>query len=194
MEKNKIFNKSPQVKKWDFFFAFYRFSYFYKLWFIVYVISIFVSFLFDMPFLLRYIGTIVVSATISLTINGTIVFFIDVSDDTPIGNSDNYGRGPSAQTMRMLKRNIRRRWFWLVTYITPSLPYDCISSQVSFLMSLFLNAVRQENRKARFKAGAEQGVDAKRITSSCERCSLSVGIVSIRSKKPFGFSFILRSR
>ena len=31
-------------------------------------------------------------------------------------------------------------------------------------------------------------------TSSCERCSLSVGIVSIRSKKPFGFSFILRSR
>ena len=37
-------------------------------------------------------------------------------------------------------------------------------------------------------------VDAKRITSSCERCSLSVGIVSIRSKKPFGFSFILRSR
>ena len=37
-------------------------------------------------------------------------------------------------------------------------------------------------------------VDAKRITSSCERCSLSVGIVSIRSKKPFGFSFILWSR
>ena len=79
----------------------------------------------------------------------------------------------------------------VVTYITPSLPYGCISSQVSFLMSLFRNAVRQENRKARFKAGAEHGVDAKRITSSCERCSLSVGIVSIRSKKPFGFSFIL---
>ena len=56
------------------------------------------------------------------------------------------------------------------------------------------NAVRQENRKARFKAGAEHGVDAKRITSSCERCSLSVGIVSMRSRKPFGFSFILRSR
>ena len=111
MEKNKIINKSPRVKKLDFFFAFYRFSYFYKLWFIVYVISIFVSFLFDMPFLLRYIGTIVVSATISLTINGTIIFFIDVSDSTPIGNSDNCGRGPSAQTMRMLKRNIRRRWF-----------------------------------------------------------------------------------
>ena len=36
-------------------------------------------------------------------------------------------------------------------------------------MSLFLKAVRQENRKARFKAGAEHGVDAKRITSSCER-------------------------
>ena len=82
----------------------------------------------------------------------------------------------------------------VVTYITSSLPYGCISSQVSFLMSLFLNAVRQENRKARFKAGAEQGVDAKRITSSCERCSLSVGIISIRSKKPFGFSLILRSR
>ena len=58
----------------------------------------------------------------------------------------------------------------VVTYITPSLPYGCISSQVSFLMSLFLNAVRQENRKARFNAGVEHGVDAKRITSSCERC------------------------
>ena len=41
MEKNKIFNKSPRLKKWDFFFAFYRFSYFYKLWFVVYVLSIF---------------------------------------------------------------------------------------------------------------------------------------------------------
>ena len=111
MEKNKIINKSPRVTKWDFFFAFYRFSYFYKLWFIVYVISIFVSILFEIPFLLRDIGTIVVSATISLAINGTIIFFIDVSDGTPIGNSDNCGRGPSAQTMRMLKRNIRRRWF-----------------------------------------------------------------------------------
>ena len=30
-------------------------------------------------------------------------------------------------------------------------------------MSLFRNAVRQENRKARFKAGAEHGVDAKRL-------------------------------
>ena len=115
MEKNKIINKSHRVKKWDFFFAFYRFSYFYKLWFVVYVLSIFVSFLFELPFILRYIGTIVVSATISLAINGTIIFFIDISDGTPIGNSDNYEKGPSAQTMRMLKRNIRRRWFWLAT-------------------------------------------------------------------------------
>ena len=81
------------------------------LWFIVYVISVFVSFLFEIPFLLRYIGPIVVSATISLAINGTIIFFFDVSDGTPIENSDRCGRGPSAQTMRMLKRNIRRRWF-----------------------------------------------------------------------------------
>ena len=115
MEKNKIINKSHRVKKWDFFFAFYRFSYFYKLWFVVYVLSIFVSFLFELPFILRYIGTIVVSATISLAINGTIIFFIDISDGTPIGNSDNYEKGPSAQTMRMLKRNIRRRWFLLAT-------------------------------------------------------------------------------
>ena len=50
-------------------------------------------------------------------------------------------------------------------------------------MSLFLNVVRQENRNARFKAGAEQGVDAKRITSSCERCFLSVGMVLMRSRK-----------
>ncbi|WP_288590604.1 hypothetical protein [Prevotella pectinovora] len=49
-----------------------------------------------------------------------------------------------------------------MTYITPSLPYGCISSQVSFLMSLYFNAVRQENRKALFKAGAEHGVDVKR--------------------------------
>ncbi len=66
----------------------------------------------------------------------------------------------------------------VVTYITPSLPYGCISSQVSFLMSLFLKAVRQENRKARFKAGAEHGVDAKRITSSCEN-TLSMEDVTI---------------
>ena len=56
---------------------------------------------------------------------------------------------------------------------------------------LYLLPSEQEKRNARFSAGVEQGVDAKRITSSCERCSLSVGIVSIRSKKPFGFSFIL---
>ena len=61
-------------------------------------------------------------------------------------------------------------------------------------VALFLNVIRQENRKARFNAGAEHGVEAKRITSSCDRCSLSVGIVSIRSKNPFGFSFILWSR
>lgn len=66
----------------------------------------------------------------------------------------------------------------VVTYITPSLPYGCISSQVSFLMSLFLKAVMQENRKARFKAGAEHGVDAKRITSSCEN-TLSMEDVTI---------------
>ena len=57
-------------------------------------------------------------------------------------------------------------------------------------MSLFLNTVRQENGKAHINAGMERVVDAKRITSSCERCSLSVGIVSIRFKKPFGFSLI----
>lgn len=103
-------SKSIRAKKWDFFFAFYRFS-FYKLWFVVYVLSIFVSFLFELPFLLSYIGTIVVSATISLALNGTIIFLMDVSDGTSIDNCDSCGRGPSAQTMRMLKRNIRRRWF-----------------------------------------------------------------------------------
>ena len=110
MEKNKITNKNIRANKWDFFFAFYRFSYFYKLWFVVYVLSIFVSFLFELPFLLRYIGTIVVSASISLAINGTIIFFMNVSDGISIDNCDSSERGPSAQTMRMLKRNIRR-WF-----------------------------------------------------------------------------------
>lgn len=58
-------------------------------------------------------------------------------------------------------------WFkiHMITYITPSLPYGCIPSQVSFLMSLFINAVRQENRKALFKTGAEHGMGVKRITS-----------------------------
>lgn len=111
MEKNKVTDKSIRAKKWDCFFAFYRFSYFYNLWFVVYVISIFISFLFELPFLLRYIGTIVISATKSLTINGIIIFFMKITDDTSIGNCENYRGGPSTQTMRMLKRNIRRRWF-----------------------------------------------------------------------------------
>lgn len=111
MEKNKMTNKSIRAKKWDCFFAFYRFSYFYNLWFVVYVISIFISFLFELPFLLRYIGTIVVSATISLVINGIIIFFMKVPDDTSEINSGSCGGGPYAQTLRMLKRNIRRRWF-----------------------------------------------------------------------------------
>ena len=56
------------------------------------------------------------------------------------------------------------------------------------------NPVRQAKRKAFFSTGASHGVSASRISSSCERCSFSVGMVSMRSRNPLGFSRIFRSR
>ena len=58
----------------------------------------------------------------------------------------------------------------VVTYITSSLPYGCISSQVSFLMSLFLNAVRQENRKTRFNAGAQHNIVLRKMLLVSRDC------------------------
>ena len=45
-----------------------------------------------------------------------------------------------------------------------------------------------------FKTSSSQGVSASRISSSWLKCSLMVGMHSMRSKKPFGFSFIFLSR
>ena len=70
-----------------------------------------------------------------------------------------------------------------VTYIPPS-PYSCMFSHVSCLMSLFLSPVRQAKRKAVFKTGYWHGVFASLTSSSLDRCSFSVGMVSIRSKNP----------
>ena len=81
----------------------------------------------------------------------------------------------------------------VVTNILP-LVYGCICCQVSCLISLFRNPVRQPKRNALFKTSSSQGVSASRISSSWLRCSLMVGILSMRSKNPLGFSFIFLSR
>lgn len=47
--------------------------------------------------------------------------------------------------------------------------------------------------EAVFKTGYWHGVFANLTSSSLDKCSFSVGMVSIRSKKPFGFSIILCS-
>ena len=70
----------------------------------------------------------------------------------------------------------------VVTNILP-LVYGCICCQVSCLMSLFLNPVRQAKRKALFNTSSSQGVSASRISSSWLKCSLMVGMHSMRSKK-----------
>lgn len=108
--KKDIKDKSILEKKWNCFFAFYRISFFYKLWLIMCIISVFILLRFDLPFMLTYMGSYIISAVASLIIFAIIVFtakdvFINATVDT------NNAKGPSAQTMRMLRRNIRRRWF-----------------------------------------------------------------------------------
>ena len=108
--KKDIKDKSIQEKKWNCFFAFYRISAFYKLWFIMYILSIFALQLFDLPFMLTYMGSYIISAVASLIIFAIIVITAkDVSINATVDASN--AKGPSAQTMRMLRRNIRRRWF-----------------------------------------------------------------------------------
>ena len=53
---------------------------------------------------------------------------------------------------------------------------------------------QKHHRKALFRTSSSHGVSASRISSSWLRCSLMVGILSIRSRKPLGFSFIFLSR
>ena len=110
MEKNKdIANKSIRKNKWDYFFAFYRNSGFYTLWLVTYVVSIIVTSIFEFSVLIIEVGSIIVSAIVSLIIYGIIII---VSKNTYHPTTEcNSSRGfISAQTMRMLKRNIRRRW------------------------------------------------------------------------------------
>ena len=69
-----------------------------------------------------------------------------------------------------------------------------LSPIVNALMSLLQSPVRQEKRNAFFNTGYLQSVLASFTSSGCERCSFSVGMVSILSRKPLGFSLILWSR
>lgn len=73
----------------------------------------------DVPMLLIELGAIIVSTIASLLIFGVIIMTSDISEGESHGmNSRNSSRVSSqsgkgrysAQTMRMLKRNIRRRW------------------------------------------------------------------------------------
>lgn len=76
----------------------------------MYILSIFALQLFDLPFMLTYMGSYIISAVASLIIFAIIVITAkDVSINATVDTSN--AKGPSAQTMRMLRRNIRRRWF-----------------------------------------------------------------------------------
>lgn len=119
MENNtNMTDKSVRGKKWDCFFAFYRNYRFYKLWLLMFLLSTFVLVSLEAPTLLIELGPIIVSTIVSLILFGVIIVFSDIPNESKgingiysIGKMRNgYGDFPSAQTMRMLKRNIRRRW------------------------------------------------------------------------------------
>lgn len=108
-----------KVKKTDRFFAFYRNKGFYQLWLLCFILSVFILCELDVPMLLIEFWGIIVSTIASLLIFGVIIMTSDISEGESYGmNSRNSsrvssqsGKGQySAQTMRMLKRNIRRRW------------------------------------------------------------------------------------
>lgn len=108
-----------KVKKTDRFFAFYRNKGFYQLWLLCFILSVFILCELDVPMLLIELGAIIVSTIASLLIFGVIIMTSDISErESHSMNSCNSSRVSSqsgkgrysAQTMRMLKRNIRRRW------------------------------------------------------------------------------------
>ncbi len=119
MERNNnTTDKIVRGKKWDCFFAFYRNYGFYKLWLLMFLLSTFVLVSLEAPTLLVSLGSIIVSTIVSLILFGAIIMFSDIPNESTgingiysIGKArKRYGDFPSAQTMRMLKRNIRRRW------------------------------------------------------------------------------------
>ena len=106
------------MKKTDRFFAFYKNKGFYQLWLLCFILSVFILCELDVPMLLIELGAIIVSTIASLLIFG-VIMTSDISEGESHGmNSRNSSRVSSqsgkgrysAQTMRMLKKNIRRRW------------------------------------------------------------------------------------
>lgn len=119
MRNKKTTDKNVREKKWDCFFAFYRNYGFYKLWLLVFLLSTFVFVILEVPTLLVELGPLVISTVVSLILFGIIIMLSDIPNESDNGNSNSYIEKtknswesfPSAQTMRMLRRNIRRRWF-----------------------------------------------------------------------------------
>lgn len=120
MENNMI-DKNEKAKKLDMFFAFYRNYGFYKLWLVMFVLSIIVLGAIDVPTLLVQLGSIIISTSLSLLIFLAIIMNTNIPSDNSNNRNKKYSSGdstgrwsipaPSKQTQRMLKRNIRRRWF-----------------------------------------------------------------------------------
>lgn len=108
-----------KVKKTDRFFTFYRNKGFYQLRLLCFILSAFILCELDVPILLTELGSIIVSTIASLLIFGVIIMTTDISKGKFHGMNSRNSSGVSSQsgkewssdqTMRMLKRNIRRRW------------------------------------------------------------------------------------
>ena len=88
-----------KVKKTDRFFAFYRNKGFYQLWLLCFILSVFILCELDVPMLLIELGAIIEAESHGMNRRNS-------SRVSSQSGKERY----SAQTMRMLKRNIRRRW------------------------------------------------------------------------------------
>lgn len=119
--ENIMIDKSPKANKLDLFFAFYRNYGFYKLWLVMFVLSIIVLGAMEVPTLLVQLGSIIISTSLSLLIFLGIIMTTNIPSDDSNNRNKTFSSGysssswsisaPSKQTQRMLKRNIRRRWF-----------------------------------------------------------------------------------
>lgn len=116
MKENDLPRK---VKKADRFFAFYRNKGFYQLWLLFFILSTFILSGLDVPILLIEFGAIIVSIIASFLIFGVIIMTTDIPEGKSHCMNSRNSSGVSSpsskgwsldQIMRMLKRNIRRRW------------------------------------------------------------------------------------
>ena len=116
MKENDLPRK---VKKADRFFAFYRNKGFYQLWLLFFILSTFILSGLDVPILLIEFGAIIVSIIASFLIFGVIIMTTDIPEGKSHCMNSRNSSGVSSPSskewswdpiMRMLKRNIRRRW------------------------------------------------------------------------------------